>query len=188
MTLTQMEAHMAALAVLIEALKAIAHDEIPGLALGYKTREFAQNALDEWDKARAVTPAAPAPPAFGTSPVDRTALSFWAADIVNRLESEQNDSSVLESVDMVIDAVGQGFPPGTKYNNLCLASARRDEPLFVTRSQDATAQQVVLSWLVLNSHIKPGPNRQYTRKFQAALALIEAMGHWQQSNSTKSAD
>lgn len=72
-------------------------------------------------------------------------------------------------------------PKHTKHNNPCVLKAKDDEPIFVLRAQDRSAQKAIHAWLNLN------PQLPYDR-VEDALDCCRAMDRWQAEHRSKDAD
>jgi hypothetical protein len=69
----------------------------------------------------------------------------------------------------------------TKINDTCLPKCGDDEPIFVLRAQDASADEVVQKWIDLNVETLGYEHP----KIKAAIATRDAMAAWP---SRKTAD
>lgn len=71
----------------------------------------------------------------------------------------------------------------TKNTDTCLQNAREDEPIFVLRSQDITAPELVEAWatraVILGAK---------TTKINEARKLAQDMRRWQEENGCKLPD
>lgn len=72
-------------------------------------------------------------------------------------------------------------PKHTKHNNPCIVKAHDDEPVFVIRAQDRSAQKAIHAWLNLNPQLPMD-------RVADALDCIAAMDEWQQKHRSKDAD
>lgn len=111
-------------------------------------------------------------------------LNHIAPDVQGNV-ADSDVNFIIGDVEEIISALGEAMPFDTKYNNPCLRKAAPTEPLFVTRAQDDTALGVVLSWMLLNPHIK---SAGYKLKFDAAIKNMELIRAWQAQHQTKAAD
>lgn len=71
----------------------------------------------------------------------------------------------------------------TKHNNPCIEKARDDEPLFVLRSQDELAPDLVRAW-ARGARASGTPEKKVKEAFRCA----DAMDQWASTNGSKVPD